>query len=111
MSKCWLWGGLLAGAVIVIGLARWVELRVGDRLDPFDAVLTCASGWVVLRSNHGVGLGRDWVETEYGRVRTLREKHYLALLLLGVPPEKIDVEVLDVSGPVFYSQDRESVRY
>ncbi len=90
--------------------ARWVELRPGERLSAFDGVLSCRGGRVVLKATGEISADLDWVRTSTGVIGTVGERTFVAMFPLPGYAGNLDVEVLEVSGPVYYSRDRHLIR-
>ncbi len=130
-------GGLIVGAMVSSGCATkappapsdklgffcstmknaysnvaWKGLRAGERLDLFDAVLTCRASGVVLRSSRPVGTGVDWVGTDREFVGSMGADSLIALISLEAkdPPSGVTIEAIAVSGVAYYTKDHDAIR-
>lgn len=88
--------------------AHWAELQRGQRLGLYDAIMTCESAAVLVRSTHTFSSLLTWEETEGLFWTTIPESTTVAL----VPDSGagLDLEVMEVQGLTFYSTDRDVIR-
>lgn len=88
--------------------ANWIEVRGGEHLGPYDAILTCQAASAVVRATRPFGGFLPWEERDGWFWAVVPELTTLAVT--NDEGHQVDVEVVNVLGRVFYSTDREVMR-
>lgn len=90
----------------------WTDLRPGTTLGAFEAILTCGSSYIEVRSPRPVGGGFAWTESGDGFRAQVAGDVLMAIVPLDgrTGPEDMEVQVVTVSGTAYHSKDRDTIR-
>lgn len=95
----------------LIPKARWNRLKTGQRLETYDAIVTCGSSTAVIRANLPFNNEIQWRQDGEKYIAEITK----TLLLLrggdGVPTwVRIVVEIVKITGDAFYSNDKDVIK-
>jgi len=90
----------------------WRELHPGTQLGASDAILTCGSGRVVLRSMSPSSHNLEWVRSAGAFESTVAEESLVVLepSVDGATLPTLTIETVTVWGEAYFTTDREAIR-